>query len=227
MAWVIGIDEAGYGPNLGPFVMTAVACRVPDPLAGANLWQLLRSAVRNGREQEDGRLLVDDSKVVYSTARGLLGLERSLADELGLGEVDQAAEADLERRVGLLGDHRVAAARVVDLQQDQPRLEADHVERDHPGGADPEVGPRVRERVPHRDGVLRRDPHLVAEVAGVAGPRDVDRDLPDAAGTPSEVPEIAPRRVGGRLEHVAAQRPLDGECRDLLGHVLDLDVQPA
>jgi ribonuclease HII len=77
MAWVIGIDEAGYGPNLGPFVMTAVACRVPDSLVDANLWQLLRGAVRSSRE-EDARLLVDDSKVVYSTARGLLGLERGV-----------------------------------------------------------------------------------------------------------------------------------------------------
>src|ERR1700728_3969850 len=33
MAWVLGVDEAGYGPNLGPFVMSAVACRVPDALA--------------------------------------------------------------------------------------------------------------------------------------------------------------------------------------------------
>jgi hypothetical protein len=75
MAWVIGIDEAGYGPNLGPLVMTAVACRVPDRHAGECLWALLAPAVRRGTEADDGRLLIDDSKKVYSTARGLAGLE--------------------------------------------------------------------------------------------------------------------------------------------------------
>ena len=40
MAWIIGIDEAGYGPNLGPFVMTATACRVPDNLGHFDLWRL-------------------------------------------------------------------------------------------------------------------------------------------------------------------------------------------
>lgn len=75
MPWIIGIDEAGYGPNLGPFVMTSVACRVPDPLAGANLWKVLRAAVRRHPSAADGRLLVEDSKLVYSTTRGLVDLE--------------------------------------------------------------------------------------------------------------------------------------------------------
>ena len=71
MAWLIGVDEAGYGPNLGPFVMTAVACRLPEGQADLDLWSALRSAVRRGADKADGRLLVDDSKVVYSTVRGL------------------------------------------------------------------------------------------------------------------------------------------------------------
>ena len=76
--WLIGIDEAGYGPNLGPLVMTSVACRVPARLAGADLWQVLRKAVRRPSEPDDGRFLVADSKLVYSPARGLLGLETSV-----------------------------------------------------------------------------------------------------------------------------------------------------
>jgi hypothetical protein len=75
MPWVIGIDEAGYGPNLGPLVMTSVACQVPDDRAGADLWRLLAVAVRRAAEADDGRPLVADSKVVYSAARGLAALE--------------------------------------------------------------------------------------------------------------------------------------------------------
>lgn len=75
--WIIGIDEAGYGPNLGPFVMTSVACRVPDACSSANLWHLLRPAVRRSEDADEGQLLIDDSKRVY-TAKGLAGLERGV-----------------------------------------------------------------------------------------------------------------------------------------------------
>jgi ribonuclease HII len=78
MRWVLGIDEAGYGPNLGPFIMSAVACRVPDEPAEIDLWQHLASAVRRARDARDNRLVVDDSKLVYAGARGLGGLERGL-----------------------------------------------------------------------------------------------------------------------------------------------------
>jgi ribonuclease HII len=80
--WIIGIDEAGYGPNLGPFIMTSVACRVPDHCHPANLWDLLHPAVRRSEDADDGQLLIDDSKRVY-TAHGLAGLERGVFSVFG------------------------------------------------------------------------------------------------------------------------------------------------
>jgi hypothetical protein len=76
MTWIVGIDEAGYGPNLGPLVMTSVACRLKRP--ASDFWHLLRDIVRRTAEPEDDRIMVEDSKVVYSTARGLHDLEHSV-----------------------------------------------------------------------------------------------------------------------------------------------------
>jgi hypothetical protein len=89
MPWVIGIDEAGYGPNLGPFVMSAVSCRVPDRLVDADLWHVLGAAVRRPRAPDDGRLLLEDSKVVYARPHGLRCLERGVLALLG--EIGPAA----------------------------------------------------------------------------------------------------------------------------------------
>ena len=76
MAWQVGIDEAGYGPNLGPLVMTAVALRTAAP--GDCPWHLLADCVRRADDPADGRLVVADSKLVYSTARGLGALETTV-----------------------------------------------------------------------------------------------------------------------------------------------------
>ncbi len=72
MPLVVGIDEAGYGPNLGPLVMTAVACRTSgNP---TELWKVLRPAVRRHRDRDDGRLLIDDSKRVHAAGLHILEL---------------------------------------------------------------------------------------------------------------------------------------------------------
>jgi hypothetical protein len=75
MPWVVGIDEAGYGPNLGPLVQAAVALHLPDEdVAG---WETLKPVVRRCCDRADGRLLIDDSKKVY-TRHGFEALERGV-----------------------------------------------------------------------------------------------------------------------------------------------------
>src|SRR5262245_9019791 len=76
MPWLVGLDEAGYGPNLGPLVQAAVAARVPDD-AGC-LWRCLAAGVRRAADPDDGRVLIDDSKLVYAGPNGLARLERGV-----------------------------------------------------------------------------------------------------------------------------------------------------
>lgn len=94
MPWIVGVDEAGYGPNLGPFVMTAVACRVPAESLAANLWKLLARSVRRHGDEADERILIDDSKLVYSTTEGLGALEAGVLATIGNGHLDRGVDLD-------------------------------------------------------------------------------------------------------------------------------------
>jgi ribonuclease HII len=91
--WVVGIDEAGYGPNLGPFVMSAVRCQMPT--APPCLWESLAVAVRRAGGKRDARLIIDDSKRVYGSGKTLAGLERGL--EALLGELPPTLDALVAR----------------------------------------------------------------------------------------------------------------------------------
>jgi len=76
MPWVIGIDEAGYGPNLGPLAQAAVALKLPD--ADTAGWDILKPVVRRCGERNDTwRLLIDDSKKIYTNG-GLETLEEQV-----------------------------------------------------------------------------------------------------------------------------------------------------
>jgi ribonuclease HII len=78
MTWIVGIDEAGYGPNLGPLVMSSATFRVQEENGSIDLWEVYRPVVRRHFEPEDGRLMVEDSKIVYSTRTGIHDLESSI-----------------------------------------------------------------------------------------------------------------------------------------------------
>ena len=79
MPWRVGLDEAGYGPNLGPLVMASSACHVPAD-GPPCLWKALRPAVRKDRHKDNGRLLIDDSKKVNQGPGGLAKLEAGRED---------------------------------------------------------------------------------------------------------------------------------------------------
>ena len=45
MPYLIGTDEAGYGPNLGPLVISATAWQVPENVRAEDFYHLLENTV--------------------------------------------------------------------------------------------------------------------------------------------------------------------------------------
>ena len=78
MAVLVGIDEAGFGPILGPLVVSSSTFSLPHNLIGADLWQTLRKSLANKRKRLAGRLLITDSKKAYSRSLGTKHLERTV-----------------------------------------------------------------------------------------------------------------------------------------------------
>jgi len=87
MAVLVGIDEAGFGPILGPLVVSSSTLSLPNNLLASDLWQILVKSVGNRRKRLAGRLLIADSKKAYNKTVGIKHLERTVLTTLrGLGK---------------------------------------------------------------------------------------------------------------------------------------------
>ncbi|QDT54550.1 Hypothetical protein Pan44_25830 [Caulifigura coniformis] len=76
MGVIIGMDEAGLGPNLGPFVVAATVWEFPGRSRNVDLFESLKDAVAQ-EPCPRGRVHIADSKAIFSPARGLADLETS------------------------------------------------------------------------------------------------------------------------------------------------------
>ena len=95
---IAGIDEAGYGPLLGPLVVGCCAFELTDGDPSADellcLWKRLRKLVSKNRTKAGKKLHVNDSKAVYSPSLGVKELERSILSILGTMRSEACDELD-------------------------------------------------------------------------------------------------------------------------------------
>jgi len=82
MAVLVGIDEAGFGPILGPLVVSSSVLSLPQQLLKSDLWQVLSKSVGQRRRGLAGRLLIADSKKAFSKSVGIRELERTVLASL-------------------------------------------------------------------------------------------------------------------------------------------------
>lgn len=108
-----GIDEAGYGPMLGPLCVSCASMTFEDwtPGAGApDVWSLLTDHVARTRKDSAGRIVYADSKAIKGAnssvrTHPLTHLERGVLAMLGTTGTRPETDTDLYAMLGVeLGD---------------------------------------------------------------------------------------------------------------------------
>jgi hypothetical protein len=91
VSYLIGTDEAGYGPPLGPLVVAGTVWEMPNEdhePADVDLYERLRHCVcrrpRRKTQARPRRLPIADSKALYNPAQGLGQLEQGVLVALSL-----------------------------------------------------------------------------------------------------------------------------------------------
>lgn len=99
MGVLIGIDEAGFGPLLGPLVVSGTVFRVEDAALDQCLWEALRETCNQKGSRGDHRLPIADSKSLHRGADDLSLLERTAQVMLAVAGQRPATFRELLRTI--------------------------------------------------------------------------------------------------------------------------------
>jgi hypothetical protein len=89
------MDEAGLGPNYGPFVVALTVWDVPYPAKKCDFWNSFSDVLTNSPEEDDSRLHIADSKQLFQPHKGYGALERGVLSALRLLDIQPRTYDDL------------------------------------------------------------------------------------------------------------------------------------
>jgi ribonuclease HII len=185
VTFVLGTDEAGYGPNLGPLCVAASAWEVPEGLAGESLYRQLAACVTNKPVAEAGKLAIADSKQLYKGGGALGLLERGVL----------AALAAVDRLPNCWRD----AFRALDAEA-LPQIDGQpwHVDFDEPVPVDTTAELLMSGAEAMTSGCRKRDVRIVELQASVLFPAAFNAEVKQL-GNKAEVLSLTTLRLARRV----------------------------
>ena len=120
MARLIGMDEAGLGPNLGPFVVAVTVWDVPGSPFEFEFWKTFEDVLTNSPTADDTRMHVADSKQVFQPKHGFDALERGVLAALRLNGLEPRSFEQLCQFLSMETAQRLGESEIPPWYRDHP-----------------------------------------------------------------------------------------------------------
>ena len=124
------------------------------------------------------------------------------------------------------GNQRLFRADVVHFQENKAGFEPRDIESENAGRLDAEVLALFHENVPDSLRMFAVNPNFVAQITGITGARNDDRNIKNLAASETKKSQCAQIGIDDLLQDFECIRSLKRERGDLLGDFLNRNIHP-